>query len=152
MCKWIAEYTGGATLVEGEFSDIEKDRLSRFGLGNNWFNVMGGNFGVDGNLYEFMYDDIPLCGLCNDIVTFKDASSVLSASGVNSYIRKYNFGYRLVVSGINIQILCVLPVAAKPYFNIKLQTELNRSLKVYRNKELFKEYPGTGAKELNILL
>ena len=121
---WIAEYADGTRLPEfsfldkkeSSFYDIQRKKLLQFGLIGHgmkfFFEVFGGIFKINGKMIELVYrtpeKDFYLTGqniLYNDIIQYKDASSVISdglAKPIDA-IHQFNFGYKvtLEIAGVS---------------------------------------------------
>lgn len=159
---WLGEYLDGTHLSEfsldnGEensFYDIKRDQLIRFGIighGMKLFFEIDGVFNLAGTAVELEYkvgDQVyPLTGLhgqSRDIITYKDAETLLNPNGGGSHtqINQYNFGYKSELTygdiKFNLKALCVIPYGKSAYMNLRLvaNQQLDGELLVKKNNRV----------------
>lgn len=157
---WVAEYIDGSHFAEfdfvtkknNSFFSIDKSKLLRFGLIGHGMHFY---FDVDGVFhlvqpYEFILKTeerkILLTrqkDLCSDIITFKDAESVIDLSGKSSTpsgnIMQYNFGYKTTFNIDNLQIhfkpICKIPFNKPVHlsFWVSVNKEINGTFQILNN-------------------
>ena len=143
---WLAEYNDNSELCEfnqnlseNSFYDIDKNKLSKYGLiGLNYkmyFNIDDGIFNIanknicisfkdnNGNTYNLTNNSYKY----NDIIQFKEAeSSFIFGYGSINKIVCFNFGYKNKIKindiDMNFKVICKVPYDEPINFEISLTT------------------------------
>lgn len=159
---WLAEYFDGTglpeidynTKKENKFKDIDKNRLTYFGLVGNGnklkFSAGNGLFNINGKTFSVTFKDTEsdieyaLSGnsICDasDIITFKKAhadmktkrSNATKIYTANTVIDAFYFGYKNQMAfrdGFKLSykpIVCI-PISGRPYMEINMSGNDNKS-------------------------
>lgn len=167
---WNGEYLNGTsfsefdmeTKEENSFYDIKKDELVRFGLVGNgnklYFEVFGGTFKLNGQMYEFLYEvDGKECYLTgqnqryNDIIQYKDAEKcynpIMPEQEFPTIITQHSFGYKTEINFDQMKMyfkaIVHLPLdGSNAYISLHLVSDkdVDGTLKIRKNSEVIDEY------------
>lgn len=154
---WIAEYDEGHLKeFEGEkensFYDIEQDRLVRFFIGEDFYEVEDGSFNIAATKFHLGYKVDKLYKLTdrddtvyNDLIQYKDAHNDIVMEGSKrvsgTVIDAYNFGYKTEIetemAKFNLKLIATVPKNKNPYITIYLRSdkELNGELVLFIDGE-----------------
>ena len=137
----LSEYNG---VVEAPFSLIDRMKLVQFGIEGNGdvykYNVSGGEFLIDGNVYTFGYCDTILNQKSieyRNIVQFKDAEASIGLYGRPfSRILKHTFGWADKIGDLEVRVLYEIPVRGVPCFIVEVTSPIDKIGKftVYKNE------------------
>lgn len=163
---WVSEYLNGSLIyeydkekgIENNFYSIDKNQLLRFGLIGHgmrlYYETFNGSFFLNDKKVDVIYKDengteynlTNNNSFYNDIIQYKDCSSVMNTRKLNNNIfqhseriESYNFGYKhkLSINGVNFsyRLIVKIPYNQPVRLNIKIVADktMNGSLIIRKN-------------------